>query len=154
LLCFSFSVDGTPVRVFRNHEPQGLPYLSRQPMKVHATIWDGDAWATRGGRDKTDWTHAPFVASYRTYGTGSACVSSATDGDADDDVKGDGASAFCCPRGAASWIARRLGPDGERALASAREKYMVMDYCDDPWNLGRPAECDIDRLGSVGRASA
>uniref|UniRef100_A0ACD5V4V4 Uncharacterized protein n=1 Tax=Avena sativa TaxID=4498 RepID=A0ACD5V4V4_AVESA len=134
-----FSVDGTPVRVFSNHEHLGLPYLSRQAMKVHATIWDGDSWATRGGWDRTDWSHAPFVASYGTYGTASACRVSSPD-----------RGAFCCPRDAASgdgaWMTRRLGPDGERALASAREKYMVMDYCDDPWNVGRPAECDIDRL--------
>lgn len=129
-------MDGTPVRVFSNHEAQGLPYLSRQAMKLHATIWDGEAWATRGGRDKTDWSHAPFVASYGTYGTSRACVSSA--------------SSFCCPSNAASgdgaWMMRRLGPDGERAVAEAREKYMVMDYCDDPWNIGRPAECDMDQL--------
>jgi hypothetical protein len=149
---FSFSVDGTPVRVFRNHESQGLPYLSRQAMKVHATIWDGSAWATRGGRDKTDWSHAPFVASYRTYGTASACVSSSPASD------NGGAPTFCCPTNAVSgddggWMTRRLGPDGERAMASARDKYMVMDYCEDPWNMGRPAECDIDQLGSGGRAS-
>ncbi|KAK1685268.1 hypothetical protein QYE76_046116 [Lolium multiflorum] len=147
-----FSVDGTPVRVFSNHESLGLPYLSRQAMKVHASIWDGSAWATRGGRDKTDWSHAPFVASYRTYGTASACVSSSPASD------NGGAPTFCCPTNAVSgddggWMTRRLGPDGERAMASARDKYMVMDYCEDPWNMGRPAECDIDQLGSGGRAS-
>jgi len=134
---FSFSVDGTPVRVFSNHESQGLPYLSRQAMKLHATIWNGDTWATRGGRDKIDWSHAPFVASYGTYAA-SACVSSPA------------SNTFCCPSDAASgegvWMTRRLGADGESAMSSAREKYMVMDYCDDPWQIGRPAECDIDRL--------
>ncbi|XP_044967745.1 putative xyloglucan endotransglucosylase/hydrolase protein 13 [Hordeum vulgare subsp. vulgare] len=139
-----FSVDGVPVRVFRNQEANGVPYLTRRAMKVHATIWDGDTWATRGGRVKIDWAHAPFVASYGTYAS-SACVSAAGDGDGDEDVP----SAFCCPGDAASWMARRLGPDGERAVAWARDKYMVMDYCDDPWNLGRPAECDMDRLASA-----
>ena len=143
LFCFSFSVDGTPVRVFSNHEAEGLPYLSRQAMKLHATIWDGDAWATRGGRDKTDWSHAPFVASYGTYAA-SACVSSSASNN------GGASTTFCCPVDAASgdgaWMTRRLGADGERAVASARDKYMVMDYCDDPWQLGRPAECDLDRL--------
>ncbi|CAM0902930.1 unnamed protein product [Alopecurus aequalis] len=141
-----FSVDGTPVRVFSNHESEGLPYLSRQAMKLHATIWDGDSWATRGGQDKTDWSHAPFVASYGTYAA-SACRSS---------VNSDGVSTFCCPSNAASgdgaWMTRRLGADGERAMASAREKYMVMDYCDDPWQMGVPAECDIDR--PVGHAAS
>ncbi|CAO2043615.1 unnamed protein product [Urochloa humidicola] len=30
-----WSVDGVPVRVFRNHEPAGVPYLSGQAMRVH-----------------------------------------------------------------------------------------------------------------------
>lgn len=139
-------MDGVPVRVFRNQEANGVPYLTRQAMKVHATIWDGDTWATRGGRVKIDWAHAPFVASYGTYAS-SACVSAADDGNGDSE--GQVGSAFCCPGDASSWMARRLGPDGERAVAWARDKYMVMDYCDDPWNLGRPAECDMDRLASA-----
>ncbi|XP_024312042.1 putative xyloglucan endotransglucosylase/hydrolase protein 13 isoform X2 [Brachypodium distachyon] len=127
-----FSVDGVPVRVFKNHELQGVPYLSTQAMKARASIWDGESWVTMGGRVKTDWSHAPFVASYGAYDASTACVSSSS-----------------CSAAAAPWMTRRLGPEGQRALAWARDNYMVMDYCDDPWKVfprGVPAECGIDRL--------
>ena len=138
-----FFVDDTPIRVFKNSKDLGVRYPFAQPMKLYSSLWNADDWATRGGREKTDWSKAPFVASYGTYAS-SACVSAAGNGDQD------GApSAFCCPGDASSWMARRLGPDGERAVAWARDKYMVMDYCDDPWNLGRPAECDMDQLASA-----
>lgn len=142
ILCFSFSVDGVAVRVFRNHERHGVPYLSGQAMKVHATIWNDDTWVTMGGRVKTDWSHAPFVAAYGAY-SATACVSSPAAETSDEGGGSDCDGA--AEEETSSWMARRLGPDGERAVAWAREKYMVMDYCDDPWHLGRPAECDIDR---------
>ncbi|KAI5070049.1 hypothetical protein GOP47_0014392 [Adiantum capillus-veneris] len=73
-----FYVDGVPIRVFPNIEQeQGVPYLHNQSMKAYATIWDGDSWATQGGRVKIDWTHAPFVASYRDF-TADACTQTTT----------------------------------------------------------------------------
>ncbi|KAF8369264.1 hypothetical protein HHK36_032728 [Tetracentron sinense] len=70
-LCFS--VDGTPIRVFRNVEGLGVPYPKNQPMRLYSSLWCAEEWATRGGLIKTDWTQAPFTASYRNFGS-DACM--------------------------------------------------------------------------------
>ncbi|KAH7302127.1 hypothetical protein KP509_23G057800 [Ceratopteris richardii] len=72
-----FLVDGVPIRVFPNIEKEeGVPYLHNQSMKVFATIWDGDSWATEGGRVKINWENAPFVASYRDFSADSCSETS------------------------------------------------------------------------------
>jgi xyloglucan:xyloglucosyl transferase len=60
-------VDEVLIRVFHNHEAHGQPYLSRQPMGVYSSLFDGSQWATRGGLDKIDFTHGPFHAHYTDY---------------------------------------------------------------------------------------
>ncbi|GJV17587.1 xyloglucan endotransglucosylase/hydrolase protein 22-like protein [Tanacetum coccineum] len=40
-------VDGTPIRVFKNMESNGVPYPKDMPMRVYLSLWDGDQWATR-----------------------------------------------------------------------------------------------------------
>ncbi|RVW26803.1 Xyloglucan endotransglucosylase/hydrolase protein 9 [Vitis vinifera] len=62
-----FLVDETPVRVHTNMEKHGLPFPKDQPMGVYSSIWNADDWATQGGRVKTDWSHAPFIASYKGF---------------------------------------------------------------------------------------
>ncbi|KAL7223546.1 hypothetical protein ACSBR1_025074 [Camellia fascicularis] len=60
-----FSVDGTPIREFKNAETIGVPYPKNQPMRIYSSLWNADNWATRGALVKADWTQAPFTASYR-----------------------------------------------------------------------------------------
>jgi len=138
-------VDGVPVRVFKNHEPSGVPYLSEQAMRVHGSLWNGESWATQGGRVKTDWSTAPFIASYGGYAASACVVAQPSDGS--------GASSGCppannvsSPAGAWAWMDRQLGPEG---VALARANYMIYDYCDDVWRFpqGPPAECNLDRIG-------
>ncbi|KAH6834178.1 xyloglucan endotransglucosylase/hydrolase 9 [Perilla frutescens var. hirtella] len=62
-----FLVDETPVRVHSNMEHKGIPYPKGQSMGVYSSIWNADDWATQGGRVKTDWAHAPFIASYNEF---------------------------------------------------------------------------------------
>lgn len=64
-----FLVDGTPIRVFTNSEDLGVPFPNTQPMKVYSSLWNADDWATRGGLVKTDWTKAPFVATFSNFKT-------------------------------------------------------------------------------------
>lgn len=58
-------VDGIPIRAFLNKEVNGIPYPKSQPMEVRASVWNADDWATQGGRVKTNWSHAPFVSTFR-----------------------------------------------------------------------------------------
>nr|AWA45146.1 Xyloglucan endotransglucosylase/hydrolase [Saccharum officinarum] len=37
------------MRVFKNHDPSGVPYLSEQALRVHDSLWNGESWATRSG---------------------------------------------------------------------------------------------------------
>lgn len=60
-------MDETPIRVHTNLEHKGIPFPKDQAMGVYSSIWNADDWATQGGRVKTDWSHAPFVATYKDF---------------------------------------------------------------------------------------
>ncbi|KAH7569380.1 hypothetical protein JRO89_XS06G0152800 [Xanthoceras sorbifolium] len=66
-----FYVDGIPIREFKNMFE--IPFPNKQPMNVLATLWNADDWATQGGRVKTDWSYAPFTASFKNFNA-DACV--------------------------------------------------------------------------------
>ncbi|KAI6697191.1 hypothetical protein NL676_017310 [Syzygium grande] len=66
-------VDEVPIRVYNNWGIKGVRYPTDQPMRMYSTIWSAEDWATQGGRVKTDWSKAPFTASYRGYNA-NACV--------------------------------------------------------------------------------
>ncbi|XP_074574126.1 xyloglucan endotransglucosylase protein 7-like [Curcuma longa] len=122
-------VDGTPIRVFRNNERMGVPYPKSQPMRVYASIWDGDEWATRGGLDKTDWSKAPFIATYRGLNADACAVGSA-----------------CSSRGR-PWWNQVLDFAGMQKVKWMRERYMVYNYCRDPKRQtarGPPPECAVN----------
>ncbi|CAK8531929.1 unnamed protein product [Lathyrus sativus] len=78
-----FSVDGTPIREFKNLESKGVNFPRNQPMRIYSSLWDAENWATRGGLVKTDWAQAPFTATYRNFNaqvcvwtpSGSSCSS-------------------------------------------------------------------------------
>ncbi|KAF0930832.1 hypothetical protein E2562_035409 [Oryza meyeriana var. granulata] len=74
-----FYVDGTPIRELVRC-PSAMPGAGdypAKPMSVYATIWDGSAWATDGGRYKVDYAYAPFTAEFSDLvvtGTGTAAA--------------------------------------------------------------------------------
>ncbi|KAK9028344.1 hypothetical protein V6N11_068151 [Hibiscus sabdariffa] len=68
-----FSVDGTPIREFKNMESIGVPFPKNQAMRIYFSLWNADDWATRGGLVKTDWSQAPFTVSYRNFNA-DACI--------------------------------------------------------------------------------
>lgn len=128
--CFiSFSVDGTPIRKFRNLESKGVPYPKDQAMRIHSSLWNADDWATRGGLVKTDWSKAPFTASYRNF-KADACVWSS------------GASS--CPA-ANSWFSQRLDSAGDANIKRVQKNYMIYNYCTDAKRFpqGFPLECTV-----------
>ncbi|XP_020265880.1 probable xyloglucan endotransglucosylase/hydrolase protein 23 [Asparagus officinalis] len=124
-----FYVDGTPIREFRNIESSaGVPYPKSQPMRLYSSLWDAEDWATRGGLVKTDWSQAPFVASYRNF-RADACVWSS------------GRSACSASKG--TWWAQSLDAGGAQKLRWVRKNYMIYNYCTDTKRFGQgfPPEC-------------
>ncbi|MCO5590482.1 hypothetical protein L7F22_044452 [Adiantum nelumboides] len=128
-----FLVDGVPIRVFSNNEAAGVPFLRSQPMRVYSSIWNGDSWATRGGLDKINWAHAPFVATYRNFRATNVCRAATP------------AAAATCARAANNHISASGGvaPTFDRPkLQWVKKNYMVYDYCTDSARYHpAPAEC-------------
>lgn len=59
-------MDDIPVRVFENQTDRGVEYPS-QPMQIVASLWNGEDWATNGGKDKINWKEAPFVVQFKDF---------------------------------------------------------------------------------------
>ncbi|GLJ23258.1 hypothetical protein SUGI_0439900 [Cryptomeria japonica] len=119
-----FSVDGTPVRVFKNSEDLGVAYPKNQAMRIYSSLWNADEWATRGGAVKIDWTKSPFVASYGNF-KAETCS----------------ASSDCSVN---SWYAAEaLESSEQQKLQWVRKNYMIYDYCSDSKRFpqGFPTEC-------------
>ncbi|KAI5065076.1 hypothetical protein GOP47_0019771 [Adiantum capillus-veneris] len=125
-----FYVDGVPIRVYPNiQDATGVPYLQGQPMYLFGTIWNGDSWATQGGKIKTDWTLAPFIASYRDFSV-DACA---------DKV----ATSTCA---STKWWNQQQYEALDSSLLGqlnwVKENYMVYDYCTDYARFNAtPIEC-------------
>ncbi|XP_018807153.2 probable xyloglucan endotransglucosylase/hydrolase protein 23 [Juglans regia] len=129
-----FSVDGTPIREFKNHESIGVPFPKNQPMRIHSSLWNADDWATRGGLVKTDWTQAPFTASYRNFNA-DACVLSS----------GASSCGSSSPSTSASnaWLSEDLDSASQERLKWVQKNYMIYNYCTDAKRFpqGLPPEC-------------
>ncbi|CAI9754758.1 unnamed protein product [Fraxinus pennsylvanica] len=134
-----FSVDGTPIREFKNAESLGVAYPKNQPMRIYSSLWNADDWATRGGLVKTDWNQAPFTASYRNFNA-NACVSSSS------------GSSSCTPSSTSSssstksWLNEELDSTSQERLKWVQKNYMIYNYCSDSKRFGQgfPPECGIN----------
>ncbi|KAK8563707.1 hypothetical protein V6N13_006066 [Hibiscus sabdariffa] len=131
-----FSVDGTPIREFKNMESKGVPFPKDQPMRIYSSLWNADDWATRGGLVKTDWTQAPFTASYRNFNA-DACIWSG------------GLSS--CPSSSPpsstsnnAWLSQELDSSNQERLQWVQKNYMIYNYCADTKRFpqGLPTECN------------
>ncbi|KAJ9141413.1 hypothetical protein P3X46_031952 [Hevea brasiliensis] len=122
-----FSVDGTPIREFKNLESIGVPFPKQQPMRIYSSIWNADDWATRGGLVKTDWSGAPFTASYRNF-KAEACTVSA-------------GKPSCTSNN--SWQRQQLGATSQQRLLWVQKNHMIYNYCTDTKRFpqGFPPEC-------------
>ncbi len=130
-------VDNTPIRVFPNCEDLGVPYPNKQAMGIYASLWDADGWATRGGLVKTDWTKAPFVASYRHFklrkGSCNANVQNISS---------------CSPTSTSSntlgnQVRHGLDLTQQHRLRWVQKNHMIYNYCSDAKRFpqGFPQEC-------------
>ncbi|OIV99805.1 hypothetical protein TanjilG_26143 [Lupinus angustifolius] len=127
-----FSVDGTPIREFKNLESIGVPFPKNQAMRIYSSLWNADNWATRGGLIKTDWSKAPFTASYRNFNA-NACVWS-------------GGKSSCKSNSGSSssaWLRQELDISGQQRLRWVQKNYMIYNYCVDKKRFpqGLPLEC-------------
>ncbi|VAI79219.1 unnamed protein product [Triticum turgidum subsp. durum] len=123
-----FYVDGTPIREHRNREAAtGVAYPRSQAMRVYASVWDAEEWATQGGRVRTDWSRAPFVASYKGFAA-SGCASQ---------------DAAACARSNGAWMYQELDATALDRLQWVQKNYMIYNYCTDTSRFkdGAPPEC-------------
>ncbi|KAL2232796.1 UNVERIFIED_CONTAM: putative xyloglucan endotransglucosylase/hydrolase protein 23 [Sesamum indicum] len=134
-----FSVDGTPIREFKNPESVGVAYPKNQPMRLYSSLWNADDWATRGGLVKTDWSQAPFTASYRNFnadacvwGSGSSSCSSSSPSTGNSTNGG--------------WLNEELDATSQERLKWVQKNYMIYNYCADAKRFPQqfPPECGIN----------
>ncbi|XP_051150995.1 xyloglucan endotransglucosylase protein 7-like isoform X2 [Andrographis paniculata] len=128
-----FLVDEIPIRQFRNMERYHVPFPKAQPMRLYSSLWNADDWATQGGRVKTDWSAAPFVAAYRNFSVDGCVWSYRTK------------SSACTAEELQSRPAMTAELDRRSRLRmrKVQRDHMVYDYCRDRWRFPRgPArEC-------------
>jgi xyloglucan:xyloglucosyl transferase len=125
-----FFVDDVPIRVFPNNEKKGVPYPQTRPMGIFSSIWNADNWATQGGRVKTDWSHSPFISTYKNFNI-DACRDSGPQS---------------LTRRCSLWwdqpVYSSLNAKQSMQLKWVHEKYMIYDYCKDSARFPTPpAEC-------------
>ncbi|BBN07062.1 xyloglucan:xyloglucosyl transferase [Marchantia polymorpha subsp. ruderalis] len=130
-----FFVDNRAIRVFHKATDLGIPYLDYQPMYAINSLWNGEAWATQGGRVKIDWTQQPFVASYTEWNVSEACkVQNAT---------GTAGQHACYKKAYQSSYGRApnlaLTKTQVQNLRWVRKNYVIYDYCTK--NATATAEC-------------
>uniref|UniRef100_A0A7C9DIU9 xyloglucan:xyloglucosyl transferase n=1 Tax=Opuntia streptacantha TaxID=393608 RepID=A0A7C9DIU9_OPUST len=116
-ICFRFSVDGTPIREFKNFEPIGIPFPKSQAMRIYSSLWNADDWATQGGRVKTDWSKAPFTASYRSFNA-NACIWS-------------NGKSYCSSSSASrnnAWLTQELDSTSQARMKWVQKNYMIYNY--------------------------
>lgn len=133
ILIFRFYVDGRPIREYRNLESFGIPYPKNQPMRLYSSLWNADDWATRGGAVKTDWSQAPFTASFQNF-RANGCVWS------------NGVSS--CKSNSTShnaWLSQQLDSHNQKRLKWVQMNYMIYNYCTDVKRFpqGFPMECTV-----------
>nr|GLL23776.1 probable xyloglucan endotransglucosylase/hydrolase protein 10 [Ipomoea trifida] len=130
-----FMVDWVPIRTYRNHADKGVAYPRWQPMGLKISVWDGDSWATEGGRVKIDWSKGPFIASFKDYKI-DACV-----------WKGN--PRFCRAVGPTNWWnnerSSTLTWAQRRLYRWVRKYHVTYDYCMDTqrFNNSIPKECSL-----------
>ncbi|OMO72769.1 Glycoside hydrolase, family 16 [Corchorus olitorius] len=128
-----FSADGTPIREFKNMESMGVPFPKNQPMRIYSSLWNADDWATRGGLVKTDWSQAPFTASYRNFNANACTWSNGASSCKSDN-----------PSSANSWLSQELDTTSQERLRWVQKNYMIYNYCSDTKRFpqGLPSECN------------
>ncbi|OIT22607.1 PREDICTED: probable xyloglucan endotransglucosylase/hydrolase protein [Nicotiana attenuata] len=130
-------VDDVPIRAFKNSKDLGVKFPFNQPMKIYSSLWNADDWATRGGLEKTNWSNAPFTASYTSFHV-DGCEAATPQ-----EVQ------VCNTKGMRWWDQKAfqdLDALQYRRLRWVRQKYTIYNYCTDRKRYPTlPPECTKDR---------
>ncbi|CAO2813291.1 unnamed protein product [Amaranthus hypochondriacus] len=134
-----FSVDETPIREHTNLEHRGIAFPKDQAMGVYSSIWNADDWATQGGRVKTDWSHSPFIATYRDFQIdGCECPEPAAVSDNMKRCTSGGQRKYWWDQPTMS----ELSLHQNHQLKWVRANHLVYDYCSDASRFPvTPLEC-------------
>ncbi|CAI9103346.1 OLC1v1001809C1 [Oldenlandia corymbosa var. corymbosa] len=131
-----FYIDNVPIREIMRHESMGGDYPSK-PMGLYATIWDASDWATSGGKYKTNYKYAPFVAEFTDFALHGCAV------DPLEEVVNDRCNEKNDQLENANYA--RISPKQRTAMAKFRQRYMYYSYCYDSLRYPTPPpECVID----------
>lgn len=114
-------MDNIPIRVFNNNTSNGVSYPSK-PMQVVSSLWNGENWATDGGKTKINWANAPFKAHFQGFFDSGCHVD-----DLSNNVEACGSSMYWWNTMKYTW----LNTYEQKAYKNVREKYMNYDYCSD-----------------------
>ncbi|OEL21289.1 putative xyloglucan endotransglucosylase/hydrolase protein 28 [Dichanthelium oligosanthes] len=118
-----FYVDETPIREVVRTAAMGAAFPSK-PMSLYATIWDGSAWATLGGRYRVNYKYAPFVAEFADLAIRGCAVDPTTD------HRSAAAAASSCD--ARSSLESLAVPAEQRAaMVAFRRSHTSYSYCHD-----------------------
>ncbi|KAF9605735.1 hypothetical protein IFM89_018131 [Coptis chinensis] len=136
----AFFVDNVPIRIFKNSKDLGVRFPFNQPMKIYSSLWNADDWATRGGLEKTDWSKAPFIASYTSFHV-DGCDATTPQ------------SAQVCSTTGMKWWDQKAFQDLDglqyRRLGWVRKKYTIYNYCTDRSRYTTvPPECELSESRS------
>lgn len=118
-----------------NRQSIGVPFPTRQPMRLYTTLWNGDSWATRWGEVKIDLSNAPFVAGFKDFNA-NACIVKKGEQNCKGFISG-GRN-----RGV------ELDMESKQNIKAVRSKWVVYDYCADfrRYAHGLPYECRKENL--------
>lgn len=130
-----------PIREFKNLEILGIGFPKKQPMRLYSTLWNADQWATMGGSVKTNWTLAPFTATYRHF-EAKACIKNSKSSSSP-------YSTSCATSSHAhsvhEWLNQGLDAAYRGKMNWVRKHYMIYNYCNDAprFPQGLPLECSL-----------
>jgi xyloglucan:xyloglucosyl transferase/xyloglucan:xyloglucosyl transferase TCH4 len=138
-------VDDMPIRDFRNLEGKGIAFPKNQPMRLYSSLWNADDWATQGGLVKTDWSHAPFSASYRGFKADACVVVAGGRTRCGASIGKEAAPGGTAGAGAGEWYNQELDLTRQQRMRWVQSNYMIYNYCTDPKRVaqGLPAECSM-----------
>ncbi|KAG5563713.1 hypothetical protein RHGRI_000048 [Rhododendron griersonianum] len=128
---FLGNLSGDPYILHTNVFSQGK---GNREQQFYLCLWNADDWATRGGLVKTDWTKAPFTASYRNFNA-NACVLSSSGASSCTSSSSNGNSN--------AWLEEQLDSTSQERLKWVQKNYMIYNYCSDSKRFpqGLPPEC-------------